>query len=81
MAGKLIDMPIAKSSVRKRLWQKLRLGPYDGTSFRESGKKGDTIVLCLRPSVAAEFQKVTEFEGFEVEVRLTSAFQSFSNLS
>ena len=77
MAGKSTHMPIAKSSVRKRLWQKLRLGSYDGTSFRESGEKRDRIVLCLKPSIASEFQKVTEFEGFDVEVRLTNSFQSF----
>lgn len=69
------DRPIAKASVRRRLWNELGLGPYDGTSFREPGDKRDRIVLCLKPSIARDYQHVREFEGFDVEVRLVGSFK------
>lgn len=68
--------PLAKASVRRRLWNKLGLGPNDGVSFREDSKGDgeDVIVLCLRPSLVSEFSHVTEFEGFSVLVRATAPY-------
>lgn len=75
--------PLAKASVRRRLWNELGLGPNDGVSFREDSKGDgeDVIVLCLRPSLVSKFAHVTKFEGFSVKVRATATYAAFVNTS
>lgn len=75
--------PLAKASVRRRLWADLGLGPNDGVSFREDGAVdgADVIVLCLRPSLVAQFAHVKEFEGFSVTVRATVTYNAIHSAS
>lgn len=77
MAGVGPTGRIARASIRRRLWESLGLGPHDGTTFREAGESGDRIILSLRPSLIEKYIDVSEFEGFEVQVRPTTAGQAF----
>ncbi len=66
----------AMASVRRKLWEHLGLGEFDGTSYREHVGDQDRIVLSLRPSILRTVERVLEWDGFPVRYKVIEPAQA-----